>query len=353
MFAAMNVPFLDLWRIHEPFAQTLGAEFSSLIERGSFVNGAEVAAFESAYAAYCELPHCVGVSNGLDGLRLALLAAGIGPGQEVIVPANTFAATIEAVSRPARVPVLADVSEDDLNLDVRLGRGRGHRPDGGSAARSSVRPARGRARSCGHREPPRAARRRGRVPGPRRHPRRCPAGRAGDAAAYSFYPGKNLGAMGDAGAVVCRDSALASRIRALREHGQLEKYRHTFSGYTARLDTLQALVLLAKLPYLDGWNEQRRVVAAAYSRELAGIGDLALPRPVAGSDPVGISMSSARRARRRWRRIWRLGASRTGRHYPEPVHLSEACRASATREAIFRSPSGSQRPCSRCPSSPA
>jgi dTDP-4-amino-4,6-dideoxygalactose transaminase len=149
----------------------------------------------------------------------------------------------------------------------------------------------------------------------------------GAAAAFSFYPGKNLGAMGDAGAVVCEDPELAQRIRALREHGQREKYHHALSGYTARLDTLQAIVLLRKLPHLDGWNDQRRAVAGAYTRELEGVGDLVLPLTAQGSEPV-----------------WHLYVIRTespialaqhlgsrgigtGRHYPEPIHLSEAYRS--------------------------
>jgi dTDP-4-amino-4,6-dideoxygalactose transaminase len=147
------------------------------------------------------------------------------------------------------------------------------------------------------------------------------------AAAFSFYPAKNLGAMGDAGAVVCSDAQLAGRIRALREHGQVEKYRHAMEGYTARLDTLQALVLLRKLPRLTVWNEQRREVAATYSRELAGVGDLVLPARCEGSEPVWhlyVIRTESPEALARHLASRGVGS---GRHYPEPVHLSEAFRS--------------------------
>ena len=129
MFGAMNVPFLDLWRIHEPFAETLGAEFSSLIERGSFVNGPEIVEFEEAFAAYCGTSHCVGVATGLDALRLALIAAGIGAGEEVIVPAHTFVATVEAVDAGRRHARFSSTSrEADFSLDARRGEACGHGP---------------------------------------------------------------------------------------------------------------------------------------------------------------------------------------------------------------------------------
>lgn len=323
----MAVPFLDLWRTHEQFAGPLGAEFSALIERGAFVNGAEVAEFEAAFAAYCGTAHCVGVSNGLDGLRLALIAAGLDDGREVIVPAHTFIATVEAVTQAGARPVLVDVREDDFNLDPVLAEAA---ITDGTAALLPV-------HLYGQLADPEAigalARRRNlpviedacQAHGASRAGAR--AGTLGIAAAFSFYPGKNLGAMGDAGAVVSDDAELVASVRALREHGQREKYRHVVEGYTARLDTIQAIVLLRKLQHLDRWNEQRRAVAAAYTRELAGVGDLTLPFSAVDSDPVwhlyvvrtesptGLADHLAARS---------IG---TGRHYPEPIHLSEAYRS--------------------------
>jgi dTDP-4-amino-4,6-dideoxygalactose transaminase len=328
----VNVPFLDLWRIHEPFAATLGEEFSSLIERGSFVNGAEVAAFEDAFAAYCGAEHCVGFSSGLDALRLALIAAGLGRGsepggQEVIVPAHTFIATVEAVTQAGARPVLVDVREDDFNLDAELAAA------AVTEQTAAILPVHLYGQLVDVEAVGDLARRHGltviedacQAHGATRAGVR--AGTLGDAAAFSFYPGKNLGAMGDAGAVVCDDPELARSMRALREHGQREKYHHVVPGYTARIDTLQAIVLQRKLPYLDEWNEQRRTIAAAYSRDLDGVGDLMLPASAEGSEPVwhlyvvrtgnpeGLAEHLAARG---------IG---TGRHYPEPIHLSAAYRS--------------------------
>jgi dTDP-3-amino-3,4,6-trideoxy-alpha-D-glucose transaminase len=328
----VNVPFLDLWRIHERFAATLGEEFSSLIERGSFVNGAEVAAFEDAFAAYCGAEHCVGLSSGLDALRLALIAAGLGRGsepggQEVIVPAHTFIATVEAVTQAGARPVLVDVREDDFNLDAELAAA------AVTEQTAAILPVHLYGQLVDVEAVGDLARRHGltviedacQAHGATRAGVR--AGTLGDAAAFSFYPGKNLGAMGDAGAVVCDDPELARSMRALREHGQREKYHHVVPGYTARIDTLQAIVLQRKLPYLDEWNEQRRTIAAAYSRDLDGVGDLMLPASAEGSEPVwhlyvvrtGNPVGLAEHLAAR-------GIS-TGRHYPEPIHLSAAYRS--------------------------
>ena len=199
-----------------------------------------------------------------------MIAAGLDDGREVIVPAHTFIATVEAVTQAGARPVLVDVREDDFNLDPVLAEAA---ITDGTAALLPV-------HLYGQLADPEAigalARRRNlpviedacQAHGASRAGAR--AGTLGIAAAFSFYPGKNLGAMGDAGAVVSDDAELVASVRALREHGQREKYRHVVEGYTARLDTIQAIVLLRKLQHLDRWNEQRRAVAAAYTRELAG-----------------------------------------------------------------------------------
>ena len=264
------------------------------------------------------------MSSGLDALRIALLSAGIEQGDEVIVPANTFVATFEAVTQAGGVPVPADISEDDYNIDV-------------SAAEAAVTsrtrflvPVHLYGSMADMRALSALAERHGlklvedacQAHGAERDGLR--AGAIGKAGAFSFYPGKNLGAMGDAGALVTDDEWIASEARALREHGQIAKYEHAVEGYTARLDTLQALVLLRKLPLLDGWNEQRRRVAQFYTEHLSGIGDLRLPsvRPgrtsvwhlyvVRTSDPEGLAAFLASRD---------IG---TGRHYPQPAHLAPA-----------------------------
>jgi len=310
--------------MHDGLRARLLAEISDLIDAGSFTNGPQVAEFERAFAAYCGTADCVGLASGLDALRLVLLAAGVEPGDEVIVPANTFIATLEAVTQAGATPVPVDVTAADYNINVAAAEAAvtahtrcflpvhlyGQLADVGAlrvlADRTGLTLFEDACQAHG-------AKRDG-----------VRAGTAGLAAAFSFYPPKNLGAMGDAGALVTDEPELAAHVRALREHGQRAKYRHDWQGYTARLDTIQALVLLRKLPHLNRWNEQRRAAARFYGEALAGVGDVVVPPVPAGSDPV-----------------WRLYVVRTanpeklaaflaergvgsGRHYPEPVHLSAA-----------------------------
>ena len=320
----VGVPFLDLHPSHEGLKAQLLAAFSDVIDSGAFTNGPAVAEFESAFAAYCGSGWCVGVASGLDALRLALLAAGIEPGDEVIVPACTFIATFEAVTQAGGRPVPVDISEDDYNLDV----------DAASAAVTSrtrfLLPVHLYGQMADMRGLRELARARDlkivedacQAHGADREGLR--AGTVGLAGAFSFYPGKNLGAFGDAGALVTDDEELALRVRALREHGQRAKYRHDWIGYTSRLDTLQAVVLGAKLPLLDDWNEERRQAAGYYIAALGDIRGLRLPPVAAGSSPVWhlfpvrtddpTSLAEFLAAR---------GIS-TGRHYPEPPHLAAA-----------------------------
>ena len=317
-----TIPFLDLAPSHAPLKGGLLDEMSSLIDSGAFTNGPQVGELESALARYCQTRECVGVANGLDALRLSLVALGVGAGDEVIVPALTFVASFEAVSQAGARPVPVDIGDEDYCIaPAAVARA-------ATGATSAVMPVHlyGQLADMRALEELRlplledacqahGAERDGVAPG----------GLA-VAAAFSFYPGKNLGAMGDAGAVVTNDIELANRIRALREHGQTAKYRHEYDGYTSRLDTLQALVLARKLPFLDGWNEQRRAVAAQYLAALDGVGDLRLPAVAPGSrhvwhlfvlrtaDPVALG------------EFLRARGIATGRHYPEPPHLSTAWR---------------------------
>lgn len=325
--AAAAVPFVDLRASHEPLKAELLEALEDVIDRGAFVNGPEVAEFERAFAGYCAAPHCVGMASGLDALRLALLAAGVEARDEVVVPANTFVATVEAVTQAGAAPVLVDASEADHNIDVQA-------CEAALTSRTRyVLPVHLYGQLADVRALAALAARRGveliedacQAQGAERDGIR--AGTAGRAAAFSFYPAKNLGAFGDAGALVTADEALAERARALREHGQTAKYRHEVEGYTARLDTIQAVVLLRKLPLLDGWNEQRAAAAAFYSDALDGVGDLRLPPVPAGSEPVWHLYVV--RSRRREALAASLGERgiATGRHYPEPVHLTGAYRS--------------------------
>jgi dTDP-4-amino-4,6-dideoxygalactose transaminase len=322
--AGVAVPFLDLAPTHAPLKEALLEEIGELFDTGAFTNGPAVGRFEEAFAAYCGVDHCVGVASGLDALRLGLLATWLEAGDQVIVPAATFVATLEAVRQAGGVPVLADISDDDYGLD----------PAAAAAAVDSRTRALMPVHLYGQMADMRALRTVAekhalaviedacQAHGAERDGLR--AGSAGGAAAFSFYPGKNLGAAGDAGAFVTNDEDASSRLRALREHGQTAKYVHALEGWTARLDTIQALVLSHKLPLLDEWNEQRRAAAAFYEDGLAGVGDLRLPRTASGSAPVWhlyVVRTTDPTALALCLRERGIG---TGRHYPDPVHLTEA-----------------------------
>jgi dTDP-4-amino-4,6-dideoxygalactose transaminase len=323
----IDVPFVDLRPMNGTVEHAVLNQFAAIIRAGTFVNGPHVRQFEEAFAAYCGTANCVGTSSGLDAVRLGLLAAGIGPGDEVIVPANTFVATVEAVSQTGAHPILIDASERDYNLDV-------------VAAEAAVTP-RTRAIVPVHlygqvadmRSVQALALRHEIVVvedacqahGAMRDGLR--AGGCGDAAAFSFYPAKNLGAMGDAGALTSNDVQLADRVRALREHGQRVKYDHEFQGYTARLDTVQAAVLLEKLPHLERWNEARREAARFYLEALTDVGDLVLAPVPNGSEPVWHLFVIRTQAPEALADFLSERGIATGRHYPTPPHLSSAYRS--------------------------
>lgn len=319
-----GVPFFDPSPSFAELKSKLIAEISELIDSGAFINGPQVGAFETAFSEYCGADHCVGVASGLDALRLGLIAAGIEPGDEVIVPANTFVATLEGVTQAGGVPVLVDVSERDYNLDpaaveaALTDRTRFLMPVHLYGQMADMQALRAIAERAGVAIIEDACQ----AHGAERDGLR--AGASGLAAAFSFYPAKNLGAMGDAGALVTTDPELASIARALREHGQTRKYHHEREGFTARLDTIQAIVLLHKLPLLDRWTEERRAAAAAYSEALDGIGDLVLPAVAGGSEPVWHLYVVRTREPQRLAEFLDDRGVKTGRHYPEPAHLSPA-----------------------------
>jgi dTDP-3-amino-3,4,6-trideoxy-alpha-D-glucose transaminase len=251
------------------------ADVAALIATGEFTNGPQVEALRTRFATYCGARECVGTSSGLDGLRLALIATGVGEGDEVIVPAQTFIATFEAVSQAGARPVVVDVSERDYNLD----------PDAVAAAvgprTRCILPVHlygqmadmCRLSDLAERNDLRLVEDACQAHGAERDDLR--PGQVATAAAFSFYPTKNLGALGDAGALITDDHALARKARSLRQHGERERYVAESIGYTARLDTLQAAVLLRKLPLLDDWNRQRRETADSYADALGSAGTCA------------------------------------------------------------------------------
>ena len=333
--ACVAVPFLDLERVHAPLKEALLEDIGELLDTEAFTNGPAVARFEESFAAYCGVDHCVGVSSGLDALRLGLLATGLEAGEEVIVPAATFVATLEAVRQAGGIPVLADISEDDYGIDP------GAAAAGAGPRTRALVPVHLYGQMADMRALGELAEERGlaviedacQAHGAERDGIR--AGSAGTAAAFSFYPAKNLGAAGDAGAFVTNDVEAAARVRALREHGQTAKYVHALEGWTARLDTIQALVLSRKLPLLDSWNEQRRMAAAFYESGLSGVGDLRLPPTASASAPVWhlyVARTADPTALALFLRERGIG---TGRHYPDPVHLTEAYAHLGYRQGDF------------------
>jgi dTDP-4-amino-4,6-dideoxygalactose transaminase len=297
------------------------------IDRGDFANGEAVAEFEQQFADYCGLRHCVGVSSGLDALRLSLVASGLAPGDGVIVPASTFAATFEAVIQAGGSPVVVDIADVDYNLDV------GRSESAAAAGATHILPVHLYGQMADMHQLSRIAEAHSleivedacQAHGARRDG--LSAGRAGRAAAFSFYPAKNLGAMGDAGAVVTDDAELAAHVRALREHGETSKYHHEYVGYTARLDTLQAIVLLEKLPLLDEWNRQRRDAARFYEESLPEIDDLRLPVVPEGSEPVWHLYVVRTPQPDLLAAFLAARGIQTARHYPQPPHLAPAYRS--------------------------
>lgn len=316
----MRVPFLDLGRVHAPLADAFTSAFRDIVDRSAFVNGPEVRAFEREFATWVGSRHALGCSSGLDAEVIMLRAAGLQPGDRVIVPAMTFIATTEAVTAAGAEPVLVDVDQHGL-LDL---------------AQADEAAARSGARAIlpvhlfGHMiapEPLRAlAERHGmllfedacQAHGAERDGRR--AGTLGAASAFSFYPGKNLGALGDGGALCTDSEELLAIATALREHGQTAKYFHTYEGYTARLDTVQAACLALKLPLLDDWNRQRIAAARAYAERLDGMPGLALQaRTFDGSHVyhLFVVLSEKRDALASTLKEREIGF---GMHYPIPIH---------------------------------
>lgn len=271
------VPFYDLAALHREIADELDAAWRGSFDGGLWIGGAPVAAFEEAFAAFCGARHGVGAGNGLDALAIALEAGGVGPGDEVLVPAHTFVATWLAVSMVGARPVAVEPAPGRFNADAE-----GFLARIGPATRAIVAvhlygepvdlsPLRDVARARGILLVEDAAQAHGASIGGR------PAGSLGDVAAFSFYPSKNLGALGDGGMIVTDDDALADRARLLTNYGSRRRYEHEVAGRNSRLDTLQAALLAAKLPHLPAWNARRARLAATYREGLSGLRGLELP----------------------------------------------------------------------------
>jgi dTDP-4-amino-4,6-dideoxygalactose transaminase len=317
------IPFLDLQRVNAAHGEAIGAALARVAASGRYVLGPETEAFEAEFAAYCGVRHCIGVANGLDALQLILRGHGIGAGDEVIVPSHTFIATWLAVSHSGAQPVPVEPIEATGNIDPAL-------------VVAAITP---RTRAivavhlygqCAEMDALRTLAQRhdlhliedaAQAHGARWRGRR--AGSLGDAAAFSFYPGKNLGALGDGGAITTDDDALAGRLRALRNYGSVRKYHHDVAGVNSRLDEIQAAVLRVKLRVLDAENAARRRAAAAYLKGLAGL-PITLPRVVAAAEPVWHLFVVRCDDRARWQAA--LDADGIGHlvHYPIACHRQGA-----------------------------
>ena len=319
----MNVPFLDLRGAYTELKSEIDAAIARVLDSGWYILGPELDAFENEFAAYCETSHAIGVADGLDALHLALRAMDIGPGDEVIVPSNTFIATWLAVSECGATPVPVEPDPYTFNLNVQLlesaitpktkvvipvhlyGQPADLDPILEIAKLHDLWVLEDAAQAHG-------ARYKGRR-----------IGGHGDAVAWSFYPGKNLGALGDGGAVTTKHADLAERIRELRNYGSKVKYVHNVKGFNSRLDPIQAAVLRVKLARLDEWNERRRFVANAY---LSGINatDIILPTVPEYSNPVWhlFVIQSSNRDKLQ-KRLAEAGVN-TLIHYPVAPHCQRA-----------------------------
>jgi len=317
----MTIPFLDIAEMHAELRADLDAVWRTAVDSSRFIGGPEVEGFEATWSDYCNTNYCVGLSSGTAALQLVLTALGIGPGDEVIVPANTFIASAAAVVASGARPVFVDVDPATLLLSTDTVRAAitprtaavmpvhlyGQPPDmdaiGAIAEAAGLAVIEDAAQAHG-------ATWSGKI-----------AGSMGIAGCFSFYPGKNLGACGDAGAVVTNDWALAEEIRALSNHGRRhnDPYQHTLIGGSHRLDALQAGILRVKLRYLDAWNARRRQAAALYAAQLAS-----LPVTWVGCDPRAVSNYHLAviqtDARERLRQGLTAAGIGVGIHYPIPCH---------------------------------
>ncbi len=319
----MKVAFLDLGAATRALHADIIDAVTRVVDSGWYVGGAELAGFEADYAAYCQADHCVGVGNGLDALTLALRAMDVGPGDEVIVAANGYIATLLAVSMTGATPVLVEPDPATHNLDPT-------RVEAAITPRTRVilpthlygQPADldallAIARAHGLRLLEDGAQ----AHGSRYKGRRV--GAHGDAVTWSFYPSKNLGALGDGGAVTTNDAALAKRIRTLGNYGSATRYVNDERGVNSRLDSLQAAVLRAKLPHLDEGNDRRRAIAGRYLAAFAGMG-IGLPQVPEWADPAWHLFVVTLTDRDAVQAQLRAAGVETLIHYPIPPHRQQA-----------------------------
>jgi dTDP-4-amino-4,6-dideoxygalactose transaminase len=321
---ATAVPFVDLVAQYDSIAREIDSAFHDVTASAEYILGRRVERFEEEFASFVGCEHAIGVGSGLDALRLGLLGLGVGAGDEVIVPANTYIATALAVSEVGADVVLVDCDPGTYNIDpdavaaALTTRTRALLPVHFSGQSAEMRPLLDLAERHGLDVVEDAAQ----AHGTRYDGRPC--GSLGRLACFSFYPGKNLGAYGDGGMVTTSDPDLLERIRRLRNYGERAKYDHVVKGVNSRLDGLQAAFLSVKLPHLTRWNEARLRHADAYTAELQGVGDLRFQRRSETSTHIYHLFVVETGHRDELRAHLAERGIQTGIHYPIPIHLQEA-----------------------------
>jgi dTDP-4-amino-4,6-dideoxygalactose transaminase len=349
----MNIPFLDLKTQFRAIEHEVLPMVKEAMENAAFIGGAQVSGFETEFATFCESKHCVGVNSGTDALRFALMATGVGPGDEVITVPHTFIATAEAISQVGARPVFVDIDPKTYNMDP-------NRLEDYLSKRLEKSTTSDRPRATSSQPQPKAvipvhlygqpadmdpileiAKKRNLIViedacqahGSQYKGKR--AGSMGTIGCFSFYPGKNLGAYGEGGAVVTQNEEIANKIRMIRDHGQAKKYYHDMEGYNGRLDAIQAGVLRIKLKRLGGWNESRRQNAQYYNELLSPIKGVTVPQEADGCRHVYhlyVILVDDRGGLQKYLNDKGVG---TGLHYPVPLHLQKAYSNHGYKEGDF------------------
>src|ERR1035438_7176706 len=358
MYASNDIPFLDLVTPHVELEEELTAVFRRALFTAGFVGGPMVEEFEQAFAAFCDTSHSVAVNSGTDALRFAIMACGIESGDVVLTVPNTFIATTEAISQAGAVPEFIDIDENTYNMSVErlplfLAQGCTRNTSGRLVSKRHQRPVTAivpvhlygqmadmdsilrLANQYGLTVIEDACQAHGAEYFSGKLNRWMKAGTMGQAAAFSFYPGKNLGACGEGGAVTTNDASVAAKIRMIREHGQAKKYYHDMEGYNGRLDSVQCGLLQVKLGHLAQWNARRRDRAAEYDRLLAGNEAISCPYEPSWSRAVYhlyVVRSADRDGLAKHLKAAGIG---TGIHYPVPLHLQKAYKGMNYRETDF------------------
>ncbi len=331
----IEVPFLDLKAQHAPLRAQFDRAIASVIDSGAFAGGPFVTKFEDEFAAFCGCNYAIGLGNGTDALWLALLALGVGPGDEVITVPTTFMATAEAISYCGATPVFVDIDENTYTIDPAkiqeaiTDKTKAIIPVHLFGQPADMDPILEIARVHNLFVIEDAAQAHGAEYKNRK------AGTLGDAGCFSFYPSKNLGAFGEAGAVVTNDSKLQEKIRILRDHGQTRKYCHTMIGWNCRMDGIQAAVLSVKLQHLKRWNDLRRDHARKYNEGLAKIEDLVIPFEASYARHIYHVYTVRVNERDRFMQTLADKGIGSSVHYPVPIHLQEAYRGLGYKNGAF------------------